>query len=195
MIKTITHYALAAFIGLMTALPLHAAATKFILDNQHSYVLWQINHLGFSKQVGKWYVKGNVLLDKDHPKDSKVDAQIDIANLVTGLPELDEHLKGKLFLDAMTYPVATFVSTKVDVINDTSAKVAGTLTLHGVSKPVTLMVTLNKVGANPINNKMSVGFSATTTIKRSDFGINTFLPQLSDEVTIEIGAEAYQAKV
>lgn len=194
MLKTISRYTLAALFGLMSALPLHAAAEKFTLDNQHSYVLWEIAHFGFSKQVGKWYVDGAVILDKDHPDQSKVEAIIKIDNLHTGLPELDKHLKSKEFFDAQHFPTATFVSNKVDIINDTSAKVNGMLTLHGVTKPITLMVTLNKTGVNPISNKMSVGFTATTTIKRSDFGINTLIPSLGDEVTIKIGAEAFQNK-
>jgi polyisoprenoid-binding protein YceI len=192
-IKTLIRCTLASLIGLVTALPLYAAE-KFVLDNQHSYLLWEIEHLGFSKQVGKWYVDGFVVLDKEHPDKSKVEAIINMANIVTGIPELDKHLKAKGFFDVNAFPKATFVSNKVDVINDTSAKVTGTLTLHGVSKPVTLMVTMNKVGKNPINEKMGVGFTATTTIKRSDFGINAFLPNLGDEVTIQIGAEAYQDK-
>ena len=194
MIKKLIRCTLASLIGLMMALPLYAAE-KFVLDNQHSYLLWEIEHLGFSRQVGKWYVDGFVILDKEHPDQSKVEASIDIANIVTGIPELNKHLKAKGFFDVAAFPKATFVSNKVDVINDTSAKVTGTLLLHGVSKAVTLMVTLNKVGKNPINEKMGVGFTATTTIKRSDFGINAFLPNLGDEVTIHIGAEAYQEKV
>ncbi|WP_370449433.1 YceI family protein [Legionella sp. km772] len=191
--KTISRCTLAALFGLLSALPLHAAE-KFTLDNQHSYVLWEIEHLGFSKQVGKWYVDGFVLLDKDHPDQSKVEATVKIAKLVTGLPELDKHLMSKSFFDEKKFPTATFISNKVDVLNDTSAKVSGLLTLHGVSKPVTLMVTLNKTGKNPISNKMSVGFTATTTIKRSDFGMDTLLPSLGDEVTLSIGAEAFEDK-
>lgn len=193
MIKSIIRTSLASIIGLMTALPLYAA-DKFILDNQHSYVLWEIEHMGFSKQVGKWYVDGSVLLDKEHPDQSKVEATVDIAHVITGIPELDKHLKGKSFFNVEAFPKATFTSTKVDVINDKSAKVTGTLTLHGVSKPVTLMVTLNKADKNPMTNKMGVGFTANTTIKRSDFGMNEYLPNLGDEVTIQIGAEAYQEK-
>lgn len=173
---------------------LHAAPETFILDNQHSYVLWTIKHLGFSTQAGKWYVNGQVILDKEHPDQSKVNATIKIADLVTGLPELDKHLKSKLFLDNDKFPKATFVSDKVQVLSENSAKVEGMLTLHGVTKPVTLDVTLNKAGVNPISNKNAVGFSASTIIKRSDFGMNTLLPDLGDEVAIQIGAEAYQDK-
>lgn len=191
MIKTISCYAIATLFGLLGSLSLYAA-NKFTLDNQHSYVLWEIEHLGFSKQVGKWYVDGYLLLDKDHPDQSKVEATVKVDNLITGLPELDKHLTGKEFFDTARFPTATFVSDKIDVINDTSAKVAGMLTLHGITKPVTLQVTLNKTGQNIITNKMSVGFSATTTIKRSDFGINTLLPMIGDEVQIIIGAEAFK---
>lgn len=167
-------------------------ADKFILDDNHTYILWHINHLGFSTQAGKWYAKGFVILDKEQPQNSKVEATIDVASISTGLPELDEHLKSPLFFDTKKYPTATFVSNKIDVLSRTSAKVQGLLTLHGVSKPVILMVTLNKVGKNPLTNKISVGFSAKTDIKRSDFGMNTLLPDVGDNVSLEIGAEGYQ---
>lgn len=191
MINVLSRYLLGLVAALLVSFPLQAAE-KLILDNEHSYVLWRIKHLGFSTQAGKWYVKGFVLLDKDQPQNSKVEATIDVANFITGIPELDKHLQGKLFFDVEHYPVATFVSDKVEVTGENTAKVHGLLTVHGITKPVTLSVTLNKVGRNPINDRMTVGFSATTELKRSDFGIKTLLPDLGDEVMIEIGAEAYQ---
>jgi len=124
-----------------------------------------------------------------------VDVSIDVDKIVTGLPELDKHLKDKLFFDVAKYPKATFVSDKVEVLSDTTAKVHGNLILHGVSKPITLDVTLNKVGKNPITDKPTVGFTASTELKRSDFGMSTFLPDLGDEVSIEIAAEASPEKV
>ena len=169
---------------------LYAAAETWTLDPLHSYVLWTINHLGFSSQAGKFYVTGTVTLDQDKPQLSQVNATIKIADIVTGLPELDKHLKSKLFFDVEHFPTATFVSKKIDITGKSTAKVEGILTLHGISKPVTLNVVMNKVGQNPINDKTTVGFSATTDIKRSDFGITAFLPDLNDEVHLEIGAEA-----
>jgi polyisoprenoid-binding protein YceI len=171
--------------------PALQAAETLTLDPQHSYVLWFINHQGFSIQTGKWYVEGTLLLDKEKPQNSKVNATINIADIHTGIPELDKDLKSPLFFDATKFPTATFVSDKVDLSSKTTAKVHGTLTLHGISKPVTLDVKFNKAGKNPINDRMTVGFSATTNIKRSDFGITTLLPDLSDEVKIQIAAEAY----
>jgi polyisoprenoid-binding protein YceI len=172
----------------------YAEPVTFTLDNQHTYVLWNIQHLGFSTQAGKWYANGQLVLDKDHPDQSKVNVTIKIADIVTGLPELDKHLKSKVFFDVDKFPKATFVSDKVQVLSEHSAKVQGMLTIHGVTKPVTLDVTLNKSGINPISNKNSVGFTATATIKRSDFGMTTLLPALGDEVVLQIGAEAYQDK-
>lgn len=182
--------------SLTLALPVSAnTAQKFILDEQHTYVLWHIKHLGFSSQSGKWYAKGFIVLDKDAPKNSKVEAVITVANIVTGLPELDKHLKGKLFFDVARYPLATFVSNKVEVTSKTTAKVNGVLTLHGISKPIVLAVTFNKEGTNPITDKPTIGFTATADIKRSDFGIISMLPDLGDEVVLDIDAEAYQTNI
>lgn len=192
MIRTIARF-LIAILFILPASLLHAAAETLTLDPQHSYVLWEIEHLGFSTQIGKWYVNGMVILDQDQPQNSKVEATIKVANVVTGIPELDKHLQGPLFFDTAKYPTATFVSNKVDVLSKTQAKVEGMLTLRGVSKPVTLDVTLNKVGKSPITDKMTVGFTATTTIKRSDFGMKTLIPEVGDEVKILIGAEAYKS--
>lgn len=170
------------------------AQEKLTLDDNHSYVQWKINHLGFSSQTGKWFVTGSVTLDKDKPENSKVEAKIDLSTIVTGLPELDKHLKGSQFFDVANFPVATFVSNKVTVLDKQHAKIEGLLSLHGVTRPVTLAVAINKVGTNPITDQMTVGFTATTVLKRSEFGMTTLIPVLGDEVFIDINAEAYLAK-
>lgn len=170
------------------------AAEIYTLDPNHTYVLWHIKHFGFSTQVGKWYASGTLVLDKDNPANSRVDAVIKVADMATGHPELDKHLKEKLFFDTAQFPTATFVSDKVDVTGEKTAKVHGILTVHGVSKPVTLDVTFTQSGVNPITDNMTVGFAATTNIKRSGFGIKTLLPGLGDEVKIIVEAEAYISK-
>lgn len=168
------------------------AAENLTLDNEHSYVLWSINHLGFSTQTGKWYVNGQLSLDKEHPEKSHVMATIHVADFITGIPELDKHLKEASFFDVKQFPQATFNSTQVEVLSKNHAKVHGDLTIKGIKKPAILDVTINKIGRSPITHKMTVGFKATTTLKRSDFGINAYLPELGDEVQIEIGAEAFK---
>lgn len=166
---------------------------NYTLDPMHTYVLWHIDHFGFSNPSGKWLGQGVLALDKNKPENSTVKATINVANVSTGIPQLDEHLQGPLFFDTKKFPIATFVSTKVDVINRDTADVEGTLTLHGVSKPVTLHVKLNKMAVNPINNKDTVGFTATAEIKRSDFGMTTLLPGLGDAIPLEIEVEAYKS--
>lgn len=170
-----------------------AVPETFTLDPKHTYILWRIHHFGFSTQVGKWYASGNLILDKDNPQNSKVNATIQVSNIITGLPDLDKHLLGPLFFDVKQFPTATFVSNKVNLTGKDTAEVEGTLTLHNVSKPITLNVKLNSARISPITDKMTAGFSATTHLKRSDFGIKTLLPGLGDDVEIEIGAEAYQS--
>ena len=126
MIKRLTLLLLACSV-MLTYVVSANAAQKFILDEQHTSVLWHIKHLGFSSQSGKWYAKGFMSLDKDSPKNSKVEATVNVANIVTGLPELDKHLKGKLFFDVARYPTATFVSDKVDITSKITAKVSEVL--------------------------------------------------------------------
>lgn len=168
------------------------APETYTLDPQHTAVVWNINHFGFSNPSGKWYASGKLILNPATPQNSQVDANIQVGSLVTGNPQLDEHLKSKLFFDVAQYPVATFKSDQVKMISKDSALVIGMLTLHGITKPLTLKVHLNKEGVNPINNKMTAGFSADATLKRSDFGMTSFLPGLSDKVVLHIEAEAYR---
>lgn len=175
------------------SLPICAATESFTIDPQHSYVLWHINHLGFSDQAGKWYAKGTLELDKDHPQNDKVNATINVADMITGIKELDEHLNGKQFFDTAKFPTATFVSDKVTATGKDTANVHGMLTVHGVTKPITLKVKFNKAGQSIITDKMTVGFNATTELKRSDFGMTTLLPQLGDKVKIDISMEAYKS--
>jgi len=119
-----------------------------------------------------------------------VNVTIHTADVSTGIPRFDKHLREHLFFDVDKYPTATFVSDNVKTTGSHTAKVHGILTIRGVSKPVTLDVVLNKIGVNPVTDKKTAGFSAHTTLNRSDFGINAYLPGISDAVKLEIEAEA-----
>jgi polyisoprenoid-binding protein YceI len=170
------------------------AAETYTLDPMHTQVVWSISHFGFSNPSGKFAsIEGSLTLDEAKPENSKVDAKITVANLFTGLEKLNEHLLSDKFFDDKQFPLATFKSTKVDITSKDTAKVTGDLTLHGVTKPVELDVKLNKIGENMMKKK-TAGFSATTTIKRSDFGITTYVPALGDEVKIGIETEANLAQ-
>lgn len=167
------------------------AADTYRFDPNHTSVWWHANHFGFSTPSGRFGIKdGTVTLDEKEPKNSKLDVTIDIASLNTGIVKFDEHLSTKDFLDVAKYPQATFKSTSVKTTGSDTAKVTGDLTLHGVTKSVTLDVKLNKLDLQPMTKKKTAGFTATTMIKRSDFGIDQYVPNISDEVKLDIEAEA-----
>jgi len=188
------HIALIAAAWLFSSVTSAQAQTNhtatYALDPMHTSVGWQINHFGFSNPSGKFaMVQGTLILNDFVPANSSVNATIAMANLVTGISKLDEHLRSKDFFDAEHFPTAAFVSNKVETTSTNTAKVYGTLTLRGISRPVVLDVKLNKIGENMMKKK-TAGFSATTTIRRSDFGMNAFLPMLGDEVKLTIESEA-----
>lgn len=167
------------------------AAEIYKLDPMHSFIVWRINHLGFSVQYGKFTnVEGTLTIDEAKPQNSKVEVTIPIDKVVTGIPKLDEHLKSADFFNVEKFPTASFISNKVIVTGKNKGKVFGTLTMHGISKPVVLDVTLLKKGMHPLVNKQSLGFQASAKLKRSDFDMKTHLPSLGDEIEIDIGTEA-----
>lgn len=178
--------------ALLLAIPVavNAEPVTYKLDPTHTAIQFQIDHFGFSAPTGKWMaVDGSVTLDEDDPAASSVELTIDVGAVVTGVPALDEHLLTADFFNVAEYPEATFVSTGVEVMGEKTAKVTGDLTLHGVTKPVVLDVTLNQIAENMFGLK-TAGFKATTTIVRSEFGIDTYAPALGDEVQIFIQSEA-----
>ncbi|MBI1275541.1 polyisoprenoid-binding protein [bacterium] len=167
------------------------AADMYEFDPMHSNIVWQANHFGFSSPSGRFTkAEGTLTLDEEKPERSKVEVVIYPGSVNTGIEKFDDHLRSKDFLDSEKFPTARFVSTSVEVTGKNTADVTGDFTLHGVTKPVVLEVTLNKLDENPMSHKKTAGFSAITTIKRSDFGINTALPGVSDKVNIDMEIEA-----
>jgi len=157
-------------------------------------VLFSWNHFGFSNPTANLgQVDGTLVYDEAAPTKSTVEATLPLAGLDTFVPKLDEHLKSADFLDAAKFPTVTFKSTKVTSAGKDKLKVVGDLTVHGVTKPVTLDVTVNKVGPHPMMKVQTAGFDATATIKRSDFGVGAYVPNVSDEIKIRITTEAHDA--
>ncbi len=163
---------------------------NYVLDPLHTSINWKINHFGFANVTGKWYANGQLSYDEQNPQNSSVKVTIDIAKSITGIAKLDYNMLGSAFLDVKKYPKATFVSTKVTMMDKHTGIVDGNLTLHGVTKPVVLNVTFNKVGIDPITKLKTSGFSATTSIMRSNYKVTTYVPSISDEVQLDIEVEA-----
>lgn len=178
-------------LSLSFAFPALAAPETYTIDPNHTNVIWFANHFGFSNPSGKFAaVSGTLTLDEANPANSKVSVSIATATLMTGIAKFDEHLKSADFFDVAQYPAANFVSNQVEITGSDTAKVHGTLTLRGVAKPVVLDVKLNKIGEFPMNHKKTAGFSASTILKRSDFGMSYGLPGVADDVKVIIESEA-----
>ncbi len=178
-------------IAIISSLNANAKAEKFILDPTHTNITWSANHFGFSNPNGKFAKSsGILLLNEKNPTKSSVTIEIDTDSIITGLAAFDSHLKSADFFNVEKFKTAKFVSTKVEVIDEVNAKVYGNLTLIGVTKPVTLEMHFNKVGEHPFTKKKTVGFSAMTTIKRSEFGMGYGIPMISDEIKLSIEVEA-----
>ena len=189
----IRRIALAAAFALASA-PVFAGT--YTLDPTHTQVVFSWNHFGYSNptaQFGK--VEGTLNFDEANPTKASVEVKIPLASVNSNVPKLDEHLQKDEFFDSAKYPDATFKSTKVEKgAGKNKLKVIGDLTLHGVTKPVALDVTVNKVGEHPMRKAPAAGFEASTTVKRSDFGISKYVPMVSDEIKIHITTEAIDAK-
>lgn len=167
----------------------HAADT-YKFDPVHTQIVFYANHLGFSNSSGRFHVAdGSFQFDEKDWSKAQVNATININSLDMGDATWKEHLLGERFLDAAKFPTMTFKSSKVESAGDHQLKVHGDLTLHGVTKPVTLDTRVNKVGQHPMLRRAAAGFTATTRIKRSDFGMTNMLPMIGDEIDIRIEVE------
>ena len=185
--KTILALALFSVTGVAVAAPV-----TYEMDPSHTMVLAQWNHFGFSNPTANFGIdKGTIIYDAKAPAKSSVEVSMPLNLLSSFTDKFNEHLKSADFFDSAAFPTATFKSTSVKAKGPNKLEVKGNLTIKNNTKPVTLDVTLNKKGVNPMSKKEGVGFDATTTIKRSDFGVGKYVPNVSDNVKLRITTEAY----
>lgn len=172
-----------------------ALADTYKIDTSHVYVGFEVDHLGFSTTYGRFNdVSGTIEFDEENPENSSVDVKIDPASVDTGHAERDEHVRGADLLNTAEYPEMSFKSTGIERTGEKTGRITGDLTLHGVTKPVTLDTTFTRQGTYPMTEEEIhvIGFNATTTIKRSDFGMDKWLEMIGDELPITISFEAHK---
>lgn len=168
---------------------IHVESGAYAIDPDHTQVGFAVSHLGFSEFRGRFAnASGTLQLDGKNPANSSIEVLVPTESVNTPVDKLTDELQSSDWLDAKTYPQTRFKASRVTVIGPRQARIAGELTLHGVTRPVTLKARLHGAGVNPLNKKVTVGFDLTGTIKRSDFGVKTYLPLIGDEVTLEISA-------
>lgn len=190
----IRRIALAAAMSLAATTAFAAPAT-YTLDPAHTQVVLQWNHFGFSNPTAQFgSVEGTLHYDQADPTKSSVEVSIKVDSINSNVAKFNDHLKAEDFFDAKQFPLATFKSTKVEKGAKDHLKVTGDLTIHGVTKPTTLDVKVNKVGDHPMAGAPAVGFDAKTMIKRSEFGIGKYAPNVSDDVKVAITVEAVGEK-
>ena len=175
-------------IGLVAAGP--AAAAEYEIDPGHTQANFKVNHMGYSTIWGRFNEESGVIIfDPEDVEASSVNIVIQTASVDTNHHDRDEHLRSPDFFNAAEFPEMTFTSTGVTKTGDNTGTMTGDLTLLGVTKPVTLDVVFNGSGPYPWDDTIEiVGFSATTTIDRADFGM-TYGAEDGDIIEIHIEAE------
>ncbi|MDB5468563.1 MAG: hypothetical protein JWR84_123 [Caulobacter sp.] len=174
------------------------------IDPDHTTILFRVDHIGMSNFTGQFRkVDASLVLDPKNPEASSIVADIDVASLSTNVqvsPGFDATLTGPEWLDGGAHPKITFKSTKVTKTGPDTADVAGDFTLKGVTRPVVLKARFNSGYKPNAMDGARIGFSATTSFKRSDFGISYGVPApgtkmgVSDEVQVIIETEFTQGK-
>lgn len=173
-----------------------AEAVRYELDPVHTRVLFAVSHAGFSHALGTVSgSSGELWFDPDDWASARLQATVPLVRLDLGDAKWNKAALAANLLDAGRHPQASFVSTRIEPIDATHAMVHGTLTLHGVAREVTLDVALNAAKRHPMPPfRRTVGFSATTTISRKDFGIDAWPSVIGDAVELRIEAEATRAR-
>ncbi|MEM1139328.1 MAG: YceI family protein [Pseudomonadota bacterium] len=186
-----TRFAALTLAGAFMALgPTAHAADAYVFDKGHTQIMFSISHLGFSMTHGSFKeFDGSISIDEGDIAKSSVDVTIQMASVDTGHAKRDEHIKDGEWLKVEEFPTMRFVSTSVEQTGDTTAKILGDLSFRGMTKPVTLDVELRGRGENPFSKDEVIGFTASTTIQRSEFGFDHALPAIGDDVSIVIETE------
>ena len=167
--------------------PSQVESGTYMVDPAHTQILFSVSHMGFTTYYGRFANASGMLdLSPKDPDGSRLQVTVPTATVSTTSDKLNDELKGAQWFDAQKYPEIAFKSLKVARTGQDSAQVTGDLTLHGVTKPVTLAVHFNGAGVNPLDKKYTVGFRATGTIRRSDFGMTTYVPLIGDQVELTL---------
>ncbi len=167
-----------------------APSGLYELEKSHASITFKVMHMGFANYTMRFNdFDATINLDPKAPEKSKLDVTIRPASLDANNAKLTEHTSNKDFFDIAQYPTITFTSTKIEKTSATKGKIYGDLTMHGVTKPIMLDATFNG-GANHVYfKKYALGFSATTSITRSEFGMGHGVPMVGDTVAVAIETE------
>jgi polyisoprenoid-binding protein YceI len=167
----------------------HVKPGTYKVEPAHTQVLFSVSHFGFTTYYGNFSgVSGSLAVTPKKIADMAVSISVPVASVATTSTKLDGELKSADWLDAAHYPAMVFRSTKVTQTGPYEADVEGMLSLHGITKPLTLHATFNGAGVNMLDQKQTLGFQLSGALKRSDYGVSKYVPLVSDDVTLMISA-------
>ena len=189
--KIITTLAFAGSVVFLTGTVF--AVDSYSIDPNHTFPVFEVNHLGYSVQHGRFNkTTGNITLDIAG-KSGSVDLTIDTTSLDMGFALWDEHISADGFFNTAKFPTMTFKSAKLIFKDGKVVAAEGDFTLLGVTKPLTVSVNDFKCGEHPMmKGKMMCGANISGTIKRSEFGMTKYVPAISDDIKIHVPVEAYK---
>lgn len=170
-----------------------AEPVTYEMDPDHTTVAAKWNHFGFSNPVILFGdIDGRIVYDADNVSASSVEVTLPLSGLESNVQAFNDHLLSDDFFDAAQFPEATFRSTSVEVDGDDGdeLKITGELTIKGITKEVVLEADINLIGEHPATGKQTAGFDAEATIKRSDFDLGLYVPNVPDEIELHITTEA-----
>lgn len=173
-------------------------AQGYQLDNSHTSLIFGVSHLGYSYTYGRFNkLEGGFQYDKQKPESAAFEIKIDASSVDTNEPKRDEHLRSPDFFDVKQFPEIVFRSTAIESVKNVNGSqelmVAGEMTMHGVTRKLTLPVTVLGEGPGPYGN-YRCGFTTSFRLKRSDFGMKNMVPNIGDTISITFSFEGIQQK-
>ena len=184
-----------AALAAAVALPAKAQVEQWRIDPVHTQVLFSVDHLGFSQPVGRFTgIAGTLAFDPEAPRAVECAIGIDARTLSFGDADWDAKVRSDAFLDTTKHPTILFACERYEPATARSGRLFGTLTVRGRARPVAVEVTINRIGRNSYSLKHVAGFSATATLRRSEFGLRRMLPAVGDEVSVRIEVEAIRTR-
>ena len=166
------------------------AADSYTIDSRHTFPVFEVNHMGFSTQRGRFNKSGGKITLDAAAKKGSVELTIETASIDMGIDKWDEHMKSEDFFNAEKFPTMRFVSDRLVFDGDKVVAAEGSFTLLGITKPLTLAVSNFRCAPHPMLKKPACGADVTATLKRSEFGMTKYVPAVSDEVKISVPVEA-----
>lgn len=163
---------------------------RYRLDPDHASILFKVGHMGYAYYVGRFNkIEGVLDYDSLHPEKSRLSVTIEAASIDANHETLEQILRGRDHLDAERHPFIAYKADGLGIEDDRHGTVSGELTLREVARPVPLSVVFNGGASNPLTGRFTLGFSATASLSRSDFGMTALGPLVADRVDIEINVE------